>query len=76
MGGGARAAAAAAQAAATDDPVLKGLLAERTRLEERIATLRARKAEMDAAAYDSQLEELLVELALKDREIRERGGGR
>ena len=73
VGGGAR--TAAAQAAASDDPVLRGLLAERTRLEERIAALRARKAEMDAAAYDQQLEDLLVELALKNREIREKGGG-
>jgi hypothetical protein len=73
VGGGAR--AAAAQAAASDDPVLRGLLVERTRLEERVAALRARKAQMEPAAYDRELEELLVELALKNREIREHGGG-
>jgi hypothetical protein len=75
VGGGTRAAAAAAQAAASDDPVLKGLLTERTRLEERVAALRARKDQMDPAAYERELEDLLVELALKNREIRERGGG-
>ena len=73
VGGGAR--AAAAQAAAGDDPVLRGLLGERTRLEERVAALRARKAEMEALAYERELEELLVALALKNREIREHGGG-
>lgn len=76
VGGGTRAAAAAAQAAATDDPVLKQLLTDRTRLEERIASLRARRESMEATDYERQLEELLVELALKDREIRERGGAR
>jgi hypothetical protein len=30
---------------------------------------------MDPAAYERELEDLLVELALKNREIRERGGG-
>jgi hypothetical protein len=73
VGGGAR--AAAAQAAASDDPVLKGLIVERTRLEERVAALRARKDQMEPAAYERELEELLVQLALKNREIRERGGG-
>jgi len=73
VGGGAR--TAEAQAAASDDPVLRGLLTERTRLEERIASLRARKDTMEAAEYDQQLEELLVQLALKNREIREHGGG-
>ncbi|MSR36101.1 MAG: hypothetical protein EXR95_05575 [Gemmatimonadetes bacterium] len=68
--------AVAAQAAASDDPVLRGLLAERARIEERVAALRARKAEMDPAAYDRELEALVVELALKSREVREHGGGR
>ena len=68
--------AASAAPVNTDDPVLKALLAERSRLEERIAALRAKKAEMQAAEYDEQLEELLVELALKDREIKAKGGGR
>jgi hypothetical protein len=73
VGGGAR--AAAAQAAASDDPVLQGLLVERARLEERVAALRARKAQTEPAAYDRELEDLLVELALKNRQIREHGGG-
>lgn len=70
------AAAAAAPTVHTDDPVLKGLLAERMKLEERIAELRSKKAQMEAAAYEQQLEDLLVELALKDREIKAKGGGK
>jgi hypothetical protein len=73
VGGGTR--AAAAQAAAADDPALRALIVERTRLEERVAALRARKDQMEPAAYERELEELLVQLALKNREIRERGGG-
>ena len=32
--------------------------------------LRNRKAEMQAAAYEAELEQLLVQLAMKDRQIR------
>ena len=66
---------AAAQAAAGDDPALQKLLQERARLEEQIAALRTRKDEMEAAAYELELEGLLVELALASRSIREYGGG-
>ena len=59
----------------TDDPVLRGLLQERAEIERRLDALRARRATMEAAAYDQALEALLVELALKDQEIRRRGGG-
>ena len=65
----------AAQAAASDDPVLQRLLQERAQLEEQVVALRARKSEMEAAAYELDLEALLVELALKSRELREHGGG-
>ena len=65
----------AAQTAASDDPALQKLLQERAQLEEQIAALRARKSEMETAAYELELEALLVELALKSREIRGHGGG-
>lgn len=53
------------------DPRLAALYTERDDLERRIADLRQRKAELEADVYERQLEELLVELALKTREIRE-----
>jgi hypothetical protein len=66
----------AAQAAASDNPVLQRLLQARAQLEEQIVALRARKSEMEEVAYELDLEELLVDLALKSRELREhRGGG-
>ncbi len=71
---GGSAAEVAAQAAAAGDPVLQKLLQERAALEEKIAALRSRKAEIVPAAYESELETLLVDLALKSREIREHGG--
>jgi hypothetical protein len=57
------------------DPVLRGLLEERVALERRLDALRARQSSMEPEAYDRELEELLVEIALKDQEIRLRGGG-
>lgn len=57
------------------DPILKGLLEQRAEMERRLDALRARRETMEAAAYDRELEALLVEIALKDREIRARGGG-
>lgn len=62
----------AAQNAASGDPELQRLLREKAALDERVATLRARKDGMDPAEYDRQLEALLVDLALKGREIRDR----
>ena len=44
--------------------------ARRTALEKQIADLRARKATMEAAAYDAELESLLLQLARLNREIR------
>jgi hypothetical protein len=67
--------ASAAGVTNTDDPVLRGLLQERAEIERRLDALRARRNTMEAAEYDQQLEALLVELALKDQEIRRRGGG-
>lgn len=74
--GGAGAAATSASAEIPDDasPELRRLLEERAELEQQVAGLRARRGEMEAEAYDRRLEELLLELALLGREIREAGG--
>lgn len=77
---GALGAAAATAAAATvpdsvTDPQLRRLYEERADLRTRIEALRLRRDQMETAAYESQLEDLLVELALKNREIQEWGGG-
>jgi hypothetical protein len=58
--------------AATDDPVLAQLYEEQEALEQRVTAHRLRREQMDPAEYERTLEELLVELALKSREIRER----
>ena len=57
------------------DPELLRLYEERAVLERRIQELRALRSQMEEAQYEKELEDLLVELALKNREIREKGGG-
>jgi hypothetical protein len=57
------------------DPVLRRLFEERADLERRVVQLRALRGQMEEARYEQELETLLVELALKNREIREKGGG-
>jgi hypothetical protein len=64
----------AAEEAPTDDPVLQRLYTERTEIQGRIDGLRAVRDSMSEDDYLARMEELLVELALKNREIRERGG--
>jgi hypothetical protein len=61
-----------AQIAATADPALRALLEEQAALNRQIEALRVRKDSMDPAEYDKQLEQLLTDLALKTREIRDR----
>ncbi len=56
------------------DPELAALYAEKSKLEERVITLRQMKDGMDPEVYERELEALLVELALKTRAIREREG--
>jgi hypothetical protein len=70
-------AAVIAGAAPPEDasPALRALYAERKAIEDRLAGLRARKDAMDPAEYEKQLEDLLVELALKNQEIRRMDGG-
>jgi hypothetical protein len=72
LGSPARAAARAA-GADVDDPAMRALLAQKEELEVRIEGLRLRRGSMDPAAYDQELEALLVELALLNRRIA--GGG-
>ncbi len=65
-----------AAARATDDPMLRALLEQRVDLERRIEELRALRGQIDQDRYDSDLEELLIELALTNREIQARSSGR
>jgi hypothetical protein len=62
--------------AAVADAELGALLSRKDSLEARIAELRSLRGAMAEEEYERQLEELLVELALVDRAIRERGGRR
>jgi hypothetical protein len=52
------------------DPKLRALILERRDLEHRVESLRLLKDNMDAAKYQSELEKLVTDLALKTREIR------
>ena len=65
-----------AAARATDDPELKALLEQRAELEQRLEELRALSSQIDQDRYDNDLEEVLVELALLNREIQARSSGR
>jgi hypothetical protein len=59
----------------TTDPRAAALVAERSELEAQVATLRGRKDKMTAAAYDAELERLLVQVAQKTQAIRALSGG-
>ena len=56
------------------DPRVVALVAERQALESQVAALRARKGSLDTAAYEHELERLLVAIAEKTRAIRGAGG--
>ena len=56
------------------DPKVAALVAERQALESDVAALRARKTTMDEAAYERELERLLVAIAEKSQAIRAAGG--
>lgn len=56
------------------DPDLLRLIQERAELERRVRELRALRGQIEESRYEEELESLLVELALKNREIREKGG--
>ena len=52
------------------DPKMRALVLERRDLEHRVESLRLLKDNMDPAKYQSELEKLVTDLALKTREIR------
>jgi len=60
------------QSADAGDPKLAALRQERRDVERRLDTLKARKETTAAAPYEEELEKLLLELALKEAEIRGR----
>lgn len=56
------------------DPTLRTLYVERRGLERQVESLRLLKDSMDPAKYESELEKLATEIALKTRDIRAAGG--
>lgn len=56
------------------DPRVMALIAARQQAESEVAALRARKASMDSATYERELERLLILVAEKTRAIRTAGG--
>ena len=60
--------------AVSSDPKVQALLNERKEIEQKIEALRINKNSMQEADYNKQLEELLVQLALKNQEIRQQEG--
>ncbi len=63
-------------AATTSDPRIAALVAERQTLEADVAALRAKKTSLAAAAYDAELERLLLAIAEKTQAIKAAGGGK
>lgn len=55
----------------SSDPKLQALLNQRKDLEQKIEALKINKADVSEAEYDKQMEDLLVQLALKNQEIRQ-----
>jgi hypothetical protein len=55
----------------TSDPAMRALVDERDAIEKQIAGLKLMKPSMDGGQYDTQMEKLLTDLALKTRQIRE-----
>ena len=55
----------------SSDPKLQALLNQRKEIEQKIETHRINKNSIPAEEYDKQLENLLVQLALKNQEIRQ-----
>jgi len=63
------------QAVPTDEK-LRALYAERSQIERQIESLKLLKSGMDPAKYESELEKLATEMALKTRQIRAAEGGK
>jgi hypothetical protein len=55
----------------SNDPKLQALLNEKREIEQRIEALRTLKSAMPEAQYEKEMEGLLVQLALKNQQIRE-----
>jgi hypothetical protein len=53
------------------DPAARALVEERDAIEQRITALKLMKPSMDEAAYDTQMEKLLTDLALKTKALRD-----
>lgn len=68
-------AAVASAAPASSDPRVNALRKEKEALERQVAELRGRKGSMETAAYERELERLLVLLAEKTRALRAAEGG-
>ena len=64
-------AAHTAEMAFPDDPELRALYSDRQALQERVEELQRLKDGTDVAQYERELETLLVQLALKSREVRQ-----
>jgi hypothetical protein len=60
--------------APSTDPRVASLVAERQALEAQVGALRLRKASMNAAMYERELERLLLAIAEKTQAIRQAGG--
>jgi Peptidase C13 family len=58
------------------DPKLRALVLEQRELEHRVESLRLLKESMEPAKYQSELEKLVTDLALKTREIRSLEGAK
>lgn len=69
-----RPAMAVAEAPEGASPELRRLYEERAALTERLQALQARRASMEEAAYDREFEAIMIELAVKNRAIRELEG--
>ena len=64
------------QQALPADEKVRALYTERTQIERRIEALKLLKSGMDPAKYESELEKLATDLALKTRQIRAAEGGK
>ncbi len=69
---GGRAPGPAPGAAETSDPALMALEQERRAIEDRIEALKATKGSVAPERYETELEQLLLDLAMKNEEIRKR----
>jgi hypothetical protein len=60
----------------SSDPKMQALLNQRKEIEQKIDALRINKSYMPAADFDKQLEELVLQLALKNQEIKQQEGAK